>query len=78
MTIILGGDSLNKNIHIKEQDARNPFFPKIQDIFKAATMSGATYILSMEHGALMPPLYVKWEIRYSHSHIMEVEHCLSL
>jgi hypothetical protein len=38
VTIILGGDSLNKTFPIKEQDARNPFFSKNQ-IFKAAAIS---------------------------------------
>jgi hypothetical protein len=38
VTIILGDDSLNKTFSLKEQDARNLFFPC--KIFKAAAMSG--------------------------------------
>jgi hypothetical protein len=43
MTIILGGDSLNKTFSLKEQDAKNLFFfHNSRIIFKAAGMSGAT------------------------------------
>jgi hypothetical protein len=42
VTIILGGDSLNKTFSLKEQDARYLFFFHKSMIFKAAAMSGAT------------------------------------
>ena len=43
MTIILGGDSLNKAFFLKEQDARNLFFfHKSRKKFRTAAMSGAT------------------------------------
>jgi hypothetical protein len=51
VTIILGGDSLNKTFSLKEPDARNLFFSKDFNFFKAAAMSGAT--LSMVWSLLM-------------------------
>jgi hypothetical protein len=51
VTIILGGDSLNKTFFpLKEQDARNLFFfhNSRELIFRAAAMSGATRTISQK------------------------------
>ena len=46
MTIILGGDSLNKTFFLKEQDAIYLFFfHQSRFIFRAAAMSRATILL---------------------------------
>ena len=46
MTIILGGDSLNKTFPLKEQDARYLFFfHNLEDYLWAAAMSGATRLV---------------------------------